>query len=210
MIGIHTQDGILLASEKKIFQNWMEDNQFSNTIFLLEENIFCAITGAFSDAQVLINHARIEAQKYKKLFQEPIPLKNLLNIICEIKQQFTQTENRRPFGTSFLIGGWDSFNGFQLFKTDPSGSFSEWKAVALGNNSFFNQIILNSEYKSSWKLKDSIGILIKLLRKKMQKLNFPQKIDILIMRYDDQQKIVFNFLNFYQTKILFRAKKNNF
>lgn len=206
IIGIHTKDGILIASEKKDFQNIIEDNQFSNTIFLLADNIFCATTGANPDAQVLINHARIEAQKYRKLFQEPMPIKNLIKIICEIKQRFTQIENRRPFGASLLIGGWDSFGGFQLYKTEPSGNFSEWNAVALGNNSFFNQIILNSEFQKNLDFRNTIGILVKIFKKKMKKLDFSHKIDILILKHDDRQKIIYNFLNFHQTENLFKTK----
>jgi 20S proteasome subunit alpha 3 len=188
----------------------MEDNQFSNNIFLLEENIVCAITGFNPDAQVLIDYARIEAQKYRRLFQEPIPIKNLLNIICEIKQQFTQTENRRPFGTSLLIGGWDCICGFQLFKTEPSGNFSEWKAVAIGNNSFFNQIFLNLNYNKNWNLKNSMEVLTKLFKKKLEKLNFSYNIDILILKHDDKQKLIFDFLNIHQLDNLFKMEKKNF
>ena len=41
----------------------------------------------------------------------------------------------RPFGISGLIAGFDSNGKPHLYYTDPSGSFSEWKAHSCGRNS---------------------------------------------------------------------------
>jgi 20S proteasome subunit alpha 4 len=41
----------------------------------------------------------------------------------------------RPFGISALIAGIDTQGKPKLYYTDPSGSFSEWKANSCGRNS---------------------------------------------------------------------------
>jgi 20S proteasome alpha/beta subunit len=41
----------------------------------------------------------------------------------------------RPFGISALIAGIDNQGKPRLYYTDPSGSFSEWKANSCGRNS---------------------------------------------------------------------------
>lgn len=41
----------------------------------------------------------------------------------------------RPFGISALIAGFDNYGKPHLYYTDPSGSFSEWKAQSCGRNS---------------------------------------------------------------------------
>ncbi len=40
----------------------------------------------------------------------------------------------RPFGISSLIAGFDNNGAPHLYYTDPSGSFSEWKAQSCGRN----------------------------------------------------------------------------
>lgn len=40
----------------------------------------------------------------------------------------------RPYGVSFLFGGWDKHRKFQLYHSDPSGNFGGWKATAIGSN----------------------------------------------------------------------------
>ena len=38
----------------------------------------------------------------------------------------------RPYGVALLIGGVDE-NGPQLYSTDPSGTYRQWKANAIGS-----------------------------------------------------------------------------
>jgi 20S proteasome subunit alpha 4 len=42
-------------------------------------------------------------------------------------QKYTQSGGVRPFGISTLIIGFNSDKTPQLYQTDPSGIFSEWK-----------------------------------------------------------------------------------
>ena len=38
----------------------------------------------------------------------------------------------RPYGVALLIGGVDE-NGPQLYQTDPSGTYTQWQADAIGS-----------------------------------------------------------------------------
>mmetsp|Transcript_26602 Transcript_26602/g.51850 ORF Transcript_26602/g.51850 Transcript_26602/m.51850 type:complete len:246 (-) Transcript_26602:349-1086(-) len=195
VIGIKTSEGILIATGKNNLSYYSDSSQFLTKIFLLEENIFCAITGSNPDAQALVDNARIQAQQFKQTFQEIIPLKKILTIICDIKQKFTQTGGKRPFGTSLLIGGFDSVNGFQIFRTEPSGNFSEWKAVAIGLNSYTNQTILDEEFKIDLTIEDALQIILKIFYKKIKSFKLSSKIEIFILKHDDKQQLVINCLS---------------
>ena len=56
-------------------------------------------TGLTSDANLLIQQARVSAQRYLYQYQEPIPVEQLVRSICDYKQAYTQYggQFRRPF-----------------------------------------------------------------------------------------------------------------
>lgn len=59
---------------------------------------------------------------------------SLISFIVELKQRYTQSNGRRPFGISCLIGGFDEDGTPRLYQTEPSGTYHEWKANATGRN----------------------------------------------------------------------------
>mmetsp|Transcript_73182 Transcript_73182/g.152827 ORF Transcript_73182/g.152827 Transcript_73182/m.152827 type:complete len:214 (-) Transcript_73182:571-1212(-) len=189
-IGIKSKDGIVLATEKKETKNGDDEDIYSNKIFLIDSHILCAVSGIIPDSQILIEHARIEAHQHKKMYQDPIPIKKILGILCDIKQQFTHRGGQRPFGISLLVAGWDSSHGLQLFRTDPSGTFSGWNAIAIGSHSITNQSILTDEFYPEIDLNQALGILVKILYKKTTVSELWNIIDIVVLAKDDKQNIL--------------------
>lgn len=75
-------------------------------------------------------------------YQEPMPVEQLVQSLCDTKQGYTQFGGLRPFGVSYLFAGWDKNFGFQLYMSDPSGNYAGWKAAVIGaNNKRLNQCL---------------------------------------------------------------------
>ena len=133
----------------------------------VDDHLACAVAGITADANILINYARLAAQRYTLTYQEPIPVEQLIINICDRKQGYTQFGGLRPFGVSFLWAGWDKNFGFQLYQSDPSGNYGGWKATAIGANNQAAQSILKQEYKNEMELGDAVKLAIKVLNKSM-------------------------------------------
>lgn len=51
------------------------------------------------------------------------------NFFSGLKQKYTQSNGRRPFGISCLIAGFDYDGKPHLYQTEPSGIYYEWKVI---------------------------------------------------------------------------------
>ncbi|KAM9959153.1 hypothetical protein ACTFIR_000210 [Dictyostelium discoideum] len=172
-VGILAKDGIVLAAEKKTTAKLLDSStSISEKMFKIDEHVVCAVAGITSDANILINYARLSSQRFFYQYQEPMPVEQLVSQICDTKQGYTQYGGLRPFGVSFLYAGWDRHYGFQLYQSDPSGNFAGWKATSIGGeNSQVAQSVLRSNYKPDISLKEALQLALKVLTKTMDRSN---------------------------------------
>ena len=106
-IGILASDGIVLAAEKKLNSKLLEPTKSSEKMYMIDQHVAVAVAGITADANILINQARLHAQRYRFAFQEPQPVEQLVQTLCDEKQAYTQYGGLRPFGVSLLYAGWD-------------------------------------------------------------------------------------------------------
>ena len=114
---------------------------------MVDDHVAVAVAGITADANILINQARLHAQRYRFSFQEPQPVEQLVQSLCDEKQAYTQYGGLRPFGVSMLYAGWDKTYGFQLYQSDPSGNYNGWKAKCIGMNNQTAESLMKQEYK---------------------------------------------------------------
>jgi len=74
-------------------------------MFKIDHHLACAVAGITADANILINYARLSAQRYTYQYQEPMPCEQLVTYVCDLKQGYTQYGGLRPFGVAFF-GCW--------------------------------------------------------------------------------------------------------
>lgn len=175
-LGILAKDGVVLAAEKKIISKLLDPEKKAEKMYKLDGHIACSVAGITADANILINYARLAAQRYNYTYQEPIPVENLVKIVCDTKQGYTQFGGQRPFGVSFLYAGWDPYFGFQLYHSDPSGNYGGWKATAIGANNQGAQSILKQDWKEELTVREAALLAIKVMSKTMDSTSLsPEK-----------------------------------
>lgn len=136
-------------------------------MYKIDEHICMAVAGITADANILVNYSRLSAQRHQLAYSEPVPVEQLIQTVCDLKQGYTQYGGLRPFGVSFLWAGFDEHYGFQLYQSDPSGNYGGWKATSIGANSQSAQSMLKQEYKEGCDMNEALLLAIKVLAKNM-------------------------------------------
>jgi len=195
-VGILAKEGVVLAAEKRITSKLLDIRRLTEKMYKIDDHVACAVAGITADANILINYARLAAQRYAYAYQEPIPIEQLLQIVCDLKQGYTQFGGLRPFGVSFLYAGWDEHFGFQLYQSDPSGNYGGWKATAIGANNLAAQSILKTDYKiGETDMKSALMLAVKVLAKTMDTTNpTPDKLEFATVTRDEAGKVVYRVL----------------
>lgn len=195
-VGILAKDGVVLASEKKITSKLLAPAKTSEKTYKLSHHATCTVAGLTSDANILIDQARLRAGRYAFQYQEPIPIEQLVEYVCNTKQAYTQYGSLRPFGVAFLFAGYDVNHGFQLYQSDPSGNYSGWMATVIGANNQAGKSLLKSQYKDGSSddeemldVQEALRLAVKVLNKTMDATSLsPEKLELFVLSLDDSDK----------------------
>merc|ERR1712060_830158 len=192
-VGILATDGVVLAAERKILSPLLEASKTSEKMYKLDAHVAVAVAGITSDANILLNTARLAAGRYNFAYGEPIPVEQLVQSLCDSKQGYTQFGGLRPFGVSFLWAGWDKHRGFQLYQSDPSGNYGGWKASAIGANNQAAQGILKTDYVEGMAIADSMKLAVKVLSKTMDSTTLKaDKVEIVTITRGRDDDVVYS------------------
>jgi len=175
-IGIQTSEGVILAVEKRITSPLMEATSIEK-IVEIDSHIACAFSGLTADSKTLIDRARVESQNHWFTYDEKMQVESVAQAVSNLAIAFGDSDGdeigmmSRPFGVAILYAGIDE-NGPQLFHMDPSGTYLQFDAKAIGSGSEGAQQSLQEQYHKSITLKEATKTAFTILKQVMEeKLN---------------------------------------
>lgn len=181
-VGIQTQEGVILACEKRLKSPLLDPSSVEK-IMEIDEHIGCAMSGLTADARTMINHARMECQNYRFTFNEPMSVESCTQATCDLALKFGEDDEEEergmscPFGVALLIAGVDE-KGPRLFHTDPSGTFVKYYAIAIGAGSEGAQSTLQEEYHKSITFAEAEKLSLQILKQVMEEKINSKNVEI--------------------------------
>ncbi len=160
-IGIVCKDSVVFVAHKNIVEKLMVPSTIQK-IFKIDVHIGATYSGLVPDALYLIDVAREIAQNHRFVFNETKSIEALVKGLANQMMQATQYGGLRPYGVSFLIGGYD--NAPRLYELGPDASLAGYKADAIGFDRKQATEILEKEYKDGMSVEEGIALGIKVLK----------------------------------------------
>jgi 20S proteasome subunit alpha 5 len=184
-IGIKTSEGVVMAVEKRITSPLMEPSSIEK-ILEIDSHISCAMSGLIADSRTMVEKGRLEAQHYWFMYNEPITIQGVTQAISNLALQFGEDDDdkemSRPFGTALLIGGVDE-KGPQLYHLDPSGTYTEYDAKAIGSGFEGAQTALQELYNKSITLLEAEEKLLQILKQVMEEKLTATNVEVTMLLF---------------------------
>ena len=156
-IGVLSKEGVIMAVEEK--PRTLQTANVTQKIFQVDYHIGVAAAGYIPDARVQVDNARFFSQGNRMTYDESVEVATVAKHLADQAHQFTQYGGVRPNGVSMIIAGIDQ-KGESIYVTDPSGTYLQYSAVAIGAGSEDVNEFLEKYYSEDMSLEDAASLAI--------------------------------------------------
>ena len=159
-VGVKTKQGVVLAVEEK--SRKLQSDDSVTKMFQVDDHVGAVGAGYIPDARIQVDSARVMAQSNRLIYDEPVDIEAIAKRIADLNQQYTQYAGVRPFGVSLIIAGVDE-SGPVVYLADPTGTYSGFQAISIGQGSDQVNDYLEKNYSSDLSLDAAITLAIECI-----------------------------------------------
>ncbi len=156
-IGVCSKEGVIIAVEEKA--RTLQTTGITQKIFQVDFHIGIAAAGYIPDARIQVDNARFFSQGNRMTYDESVEIGTIAKYLADQSHQFTQYSGVRPNGVSLIIAGIDQ-KGESIYVTDPSGTYVQYAAVAIGAGSDDVNDFLEKHYNPDMSIDDASSLAI--------------------------------------------------
>jgi len=158
-IGVVFQDGVVLASEKRVAYGYLVVSKGGKKVFKITDRIGAACAGLVGDMQILTREVEAQANLYNMDVGRTISVRSAAKLMSNI------LFNRRyaPLITQTIVGGLDE-DGPSLYVLDVLGSLIPDKYAAVGSGTEIAIGVVEEGYKEDMKLKEAKELVTRAIK----------------------------------------------
>jgi len=163
-IGLATNDGVVLVSDKRATMGTLIAHKVVQKSFIIDRHLAATVAGAVGDAQALIRWMRAESRLYRMRKGEEISVQAISTLMGNV----LFSSRYFPLIVQLIIGGVDK-TGSKLYSLDPLGSAIEDKVIATGSGSPYAYGVLEDAYKEDMDIDSATKVAIRAMRAALER-----------------------------------------
>ncbi|OHT16893.1 Proteasome subunit alpha type-5 [Tritrichomonas foetus] len=185
-IAILCPEGVVFAVEKRLSSPLLIPSSVER-VYAIDDHVGVVLAGYPADGRTMVDHMRVAAQDHRFSFGEPIGIRAVTESVCDLALSFGEGRRKRegqmsrPFGAALLVSGIENGTPF-LFHTDPSGTYTQCRARAIGGGSEGAETILRDSYKDGMTLEEAENLALSTLRQVIQEKLSENNIEVACAR----------------------------
>ena len=179
-VGVVCQDGVILASEKRVSYGYLVVSKVGKKVFRITDNIGAACAGLVSDMQILVR----EVEAYANLFN--LDVGRTISVRSAAKLMSNLLFNRRlaPLITQTIVGGMDE-EGPSIYVLDVLGSVIPDKYAVVGSGTEIAVGVLEEGYKEDMTTEEAKNLVTRAIKSAISRdIMSGDGIDFLLLTKD--------------------------
>jgi len=166
IVGIKTQEGVVLASDKRASKGFFIGSKIVQKISKIDDTLAIAIAGQLSDAEHLIKVATAERKLIELRRGFPLSVKESSRLIANLA--YSGLKNYQPYFVELLVAGVDS-KGAHVNVADMSGAITNEDFAASGSGAPIAYGVLESLYSKDMTNEDAKEVAKKAILAAMER-----------------------------------------
>jgi 20S proteasome subunit alpha 1 len=163
-IGVKTPDGIVVAVQKKIHDKLIDSSSYTH-MFRITEHVGACLVGLFTDVLYISRRLRHQAANFQRKNGFEVPVSVLASYLSSLHQLESQYQSIRPTAVSAILFGFEPATAaFLLYKVDPGGLSSGYRAVCAGGKEAEAQAVLEKGPKEFGGVQEASEFVLGVLR----------------------------------------------
>jgi len=158
-VGVVCQDGIILASEKRVSYGFFIASKSGKKVFKITDTIGAACAGLVSDMQVLVRDVEANAN----LFSMDVGRKISVRAAAKLMSNILFNRRMMPLITQTIVGGVDD-DGPSLWVLDVLGSVLPDDYAVVGTGTEIAIAVIEESYRKDLKVAEAKDLVIRAIK----------------------------------------------
>lgn len=182
-VGISFDNGVVLASEKRVSYGNFVVNKNTKKTFPVTDKVGAACAGMIADMQILVRQVGALAKIRKLETRRNVPpnsIAKMMSVIMFERRFF-------PLLTQVIVGGID--NKPQIYTLDPLGSVLPDEYAAVGSGAEMALGVMDGEFRANMSEQSARELAVKAIKSSIQRDSASgDGIDVLSMTQNHQEE----------------------